>query len=130
MSSSNTFTWIGSVSTDWTTPANWADVTTGQTPAVAAPGSLDIVTISGATLSGSGDAASVTLLGDDTLLGDVNTGTLVAAAGSYVNISAGATVSAAAATAAGEILMSGSGAAFLVSGTIQLGIPPRPALCC
>jgi hypothetical protein len=121
MPASNTFIWIGTASADWITPADWADVTTGQTPAVAAPGSLDIVTIGNATLSGSGDAASVTLLGTDTLLGDVNTGTLVAGAGSTVNINAGATVSAAAATDPGTISVSGSGAAFLVSGTIQLG---------
>jgi hypothetical protein len=77
MSDSATFSWIGTLSADWNAPTNWADVTTGQTPAVVVPGSLDAVIFNNGGFSGSGSANTVTFQGRDTVLGLLNAGTLV-----------------------------------------------------
>ena len=124
MSNPASFSWIGATSGDWNTPTNWADVTTGQTPAVVVPGSLDIVTIANGTVTGGGDSASLAFLGTDTVLGELNTGTMAvgsASASVTLDIDAGATISAITATDAGTISTSGSSAALITSGQLQLG---------
>jgi hypothetical protein len=72
MSDSHTYTWNGSASDDWATAANWTDVAT-QATAQVAPGSQDVAIVGNigtvATLSRDGDAASLTFLGNSTVLG-------------------------------------------------------------
>jgi hypothetical protein len=128
MSDSATFTWIGPAEGDWNTATNWADVTTGQTPAVVAPGSLDAVIFSNSgsavTVSGNGNAASITFLGTDTILGILAAGSLLVDGFAGLQILAGATIDAEAATDSGtitSIAVSGTAAAFVVSGILQVG---------
>jgi hypothetical protein len=106
------FAWIGTIASDWSDPSNWADITTGQTPAVTAPGTLDTVTIGNGSITGTGSAAVVTILQepiwglaafDVSFLGSVYAGT-IASGGSgpesglsqpgNLDIAAGATLSA------------------------------------
>ena len=80
MSTASTFSWIGPVGGNWAAPANWADMTTGQTPAVVTPGSLDVVMVSNADLTGRGAASSLTFLGSDTIAAAINAGAVDVAA--------------------------------------------------
>jgi hypothetical protein len=122
---SDTYSWIGPTSGNWNTATDWVDVTTGQTPAVVAPGSLDAVIFanSGAavTVSGNGAATSTTMQGTVDVLGTLNAGTLVADQPAILDINAGATISAATATDRGTILVGGSASALLVNGMLQIG---------
>jgi antigen 43 len=124
MSSPASFLWIGTVNGDWNAPANWADVTTGQTPAISVPGDIDSAVINNGTVTGIGDAASLIFLGTNTILGRLNVGTLAlvstisAPAGLYIN--SDATVSAYAASETGTIAVSGE-CVLSVSGPLDVG---------
>lgn len=126
MSGSASFSWIGTTSGAWNTPANWADVTTGQTPAASVPGSLDDVIIGRSgytfTLSGDGTAAGMSFQASDDVTGDLNAGTLtVGSEGVFgqLDILAGATVSATVASLDGSIVVSGSAATLRVGELLQ-----------
>jgi hypothetical protein len=103
------FSWIGTVASDWSDPANWADISTGQTPAVTAPGTLDTVTIGNGSITGTGSAAVVTILQDPilghatfdvTILGSIHAGAIASGVKpalsqpGTLDIAAGATLSA------------------------------------
>lgn len=120
-----TFSWVGTVSTDWNTPANWADITSGQTPAIAVPGSLDVVIITNDdTLSGNGSAASVVIAADTwrpvTDLGNLDVGTLAVGFPDALSINSGATIHAGTVADLGNIAVGGSNAVLLVDGTITV----------
>lgn len=119
MSGSASFSWIGTASGDWNDPANWADVTTGQTPAVVVPGSLDAVAFNNGGFTGNGAAGTVTFLGTDTVSGTLNAGTLVAQ-GHDVSIVSGATASVGTVLDNGEIQVNGTNA-VLLAGSIVTG---------
>ena len=76
MAGRDSYSWIGGTTGTWGNPANWEDLTTATVAAVA-PGIDNAVTISG-TVAGTGSAASLTIIDGATVLGDINTGTLVA----------------------------------------------------
>jgi hypothetical protein len=129
MSGGNSYSWIGGTLGAWSDAANWEDVTSGQTPAVVAPGSLDVVTISTTgTFTGSGSAASLTFSQySENVLGDLNLGTLVvepsAAGSALLFIASGATVSAAAVIDITGLITTGSGSALQVNGPVKVGSP-------
>jgi cytoskeletal protein CcmA (bactofilin family) len=70
------------VAGSWDNAANWNDTTAGQSPAVVAPGSNDIVTINAVSggafnvITGVGNSASLTIDGATSLAGQFTTGTL------------------------------------------------------
>ena len=74
------YVWAGPVAGSWDTAANWNDTTTGQNPALVPPGGNDNVTINATSavqvISGSGNAASLTINGSTSLAGQFTTGTL------------------------------------------------------
>ncbi len=82
---SDDYVWGSNVAGSWGNPANWNGTTTGQSPAAAAPGSTDNVTISaaagGATnvVTGTGDSASLTIGGAAALQGQFTAGAYSAA---------------------------------------------------
>jgi hypothetical protein len=77
------FTWTATVAVDWSNPANWADVSTGRTPAVTPPGASDFATIGGSadTITGTGAANSLVIQDFATMLADLNVGTISATGG-------------------------------------------------
>lgn len=76
--SGDSFNWTATAAADWSDPANWVDNTTGQSPAVRAPGSLDATFISpNVEVTGTGAAAFLGIGGGDTLSGSVNAGTVL-----------------------------------------------------
>ncbi|MDE2199905.1 MAG: Hint domain-containing protein, partial [Rhodospirillales bacterium] len=125
------YAWTAASGGDWGNTANWTDSTTGATPAAIAPGSNDLVTLGGPggaglqVLTGAGDAASLLVLGNTALTGQLATGTLMVGAGGVagqLDIDAGATVTAGAASlAGGTVALSGSLARFTTAGTLSLG---------
>ena len=123
---------------DWRTAGNWSDITSGETPAVIAPGSNDLVSVTGAggasyqTLTGLGNAASLTLAANVALAGSFSAANLAiggTAAGNVI-ISGGYQVAAGAVQLLlGTLALNGAGAVLNVAGTISLGdpAPPNPA---
>ncbi|MDB5401926.1 MAG: hypothetical protein JWQ55_3944, partial [Rhodopila sp.] len=71
-------------------------------------------------VSGTGTAASLTILGSDTVSGDLNLRTLFVGTNDSLTINAGNTVSATTATDAGMITVDGTGAALLINGPVQV----------
>jgi hypothetical protein len=79
-SSSDTYAWTPNLAGSWDNALNWVDPTAGQTPALAAPGAEDVVTISAAPgvtdiVTGTGNSASLTLGGSLDLKTQLSTGT-------------------------------------------------------
>ena len=125
MSGSDSYAWIGGTAGTWGNAANWEDLTAGTVAAVA-PGIDNAVTIgAGVTLSGTGSAASMTLLGDETVLGDLNVGTLTA--DGALNVGAGGTIIAGTGSVAGTIAAVGPGADLRVSGILDAAFVPTQA---
>jgi hypothetical protein len=122
MPDGDSYSWIGGTAGSWGTATNWEDLTAGTVAAVA-PGIDNSVTIGNATLiEGDGTSASLPLAGGVGITGDQNTGTLTVPY-NYPDpdtISAGATISAAAASINGSLVVAGSGASLAVNGTLQL----------
>jgi hypothetical protein len=128
------YVWTGPLAGDWNNAANWSDITSGGSLGLVAPGINNDVTISGLSsgqfhfISGAGDAAELTLVGDSAVLGQINTGTLeLEGQGSALEIESGATVTAGAASVtsdstdmAANILVYGGGAALAVDGTFAM----------
>lgn len=121
----DSFTWVGPVSGDWNVASNWQDVT-ADGAAVVAPGSLDSVTFNSPSnlyqvISGLGDAASLTLNGDNVVAGQLNVGTVTSSGALEIN--AGASLLAGAASLGtgglGTVSVSGMGAMLAVSGTLN-----------
>ncbi len=125
----DSYRWIASSGGDWGTASNWADLTTGASPAIIAPGSANLVSIAGPgsgtwLLSGQGRAASLTLAGDLAITGRFAAGPVTAATTSLA-VDAGGTLAATSMTvAAGTIDVSGLGALLTMSGTLTLGPTP------
>lgn len=126
MSGPQSFSWLGLVSKDWNTAANWYDITSGQS-GVAIPGSLDTAIFSGfaaGTITGSALVDTLQLNSQSTLdlAGTINTGTLAVGAG-FVTIDAGATVHAASATIAtfNGVTLGPTTATLLIDNTLTLG---------
>jgi T5SS/PEP-CTERM-associated repeat protein len=132
LSSSETFSWIGAASTDWNTPANWVDITTGQTPAATVPGELDTAIVatssSAATnivLTGDAIISALTAVGTGSsdlisVLGSLSTGTLVTEDLTNFNIGPEATISTDTLIASGGITLAGSLSELHVNSTIDL----------
>jgi hypothetical protein len=114
------YSWIGGTAGTWGNAANWEDLRAG-TVAASAPGIDNPATIDGTvTVSGTGSAASLTILGNETVLDNLNAGTLVVGGTGGLTINAGATVSAADATDSGAIVVAGTSADLSVSGVLQI----------
>ena len=83
-SPTDTFTWIGVSGGSWNSGSNWADTTSGTSPAGEQPGSLTPVVIAGPTAStyevitGGGTAASIAQTGLVDLAGSYAVGGLLA----------------------------------------------------
>jgi hypothetical protein len=91
--SQDVYTWNSAIRVgSWGDAANWDDTTQGQTPAIAAPGSLDIVSIADATVTGPGSAAAITFAGTDTLIENVTAGTVSLESTADLNVAGGATL--------------------------------------
>ncbi len=129
--------WIGGSSGRWNVAAGWTDITKGQSPANLAPGSHDLVTITGAAatfdvIAGPGNAASLTTVGEVALTGAFGVGTLAvgnitgaAYAAGTLDLLAGATLTAvSAAVSDGELSVSGSLSTLTASGTLVIGGTP------
>lgn len=130
------YVWTGPLAGDWNNPANWTDITSGGSPPAVAPGIDNHVTITEAPsgrfrfISGTANAATLTLIGNQAVLGQINTGSLdVRGHGSDLDIQAGASISAATASftdisgGAGhgpDIVVDGSGAALTIAGTLAM----------
>jgi hypothetical protein len=83
------YVWSPNVAGSWDVAGNWIDTTANQTPALAAPGANDLVSIDAANgfldvVTGSGAAASLTLAGEVDLRGTYT----VATASDSINSSA------------------------------------------
>jgi hypothetical protein len=121
------YVWTGVAGTLWNTAANWSDITAGQQSAAIAPGSHDLVTITGATGSqfttiiGPADAASLKVTGNLALSGQYSIGTLAIGSGvatGVLALGAGTALQDASAMVLGAILVQGGG--FSTSGTLSL----------
>ena len=121
----------------WISAANWADITTGASPAGIAPGAKNLVSINGpqtggfAVIAGPANAASLTATGDLALSGIFNVGTLTVGQGGNaqgagqvngtLDLLPGTQLNVAAALVAdGELSVAGS-AVLAVSGNLTLG---------
>jgi hypothetical protein len=121
------YVWTGAVGTLWNTAANWSDITAGQTSAAIAPGSQDLVTITGGagsqftTIIGPADAASLAVAGNLALTGQYSIGALsvgTAGAAGVLALGAGTALQDASAEVQGAIFVQGGG--FVTSGTLSL----------
>lgn len=135
------YAWIGANGALWGTAGDWADATTGQTPASSVPGSLTAATIAGLTgsaaeaVAGNGVAASlgvtanVGLLGVIALGGALLVGTETVIPGSTVTQTGSLALSGAAAVTAGTVTVTlgtlslGAGTSLAASGLISIGTP-------
>ena len=122
------YSWTSTVGGSWNAVPNWSDTTAGST--VSAPGSNDIVTIAVSdngfeTVSGQGDAATLTTSGKLVLGGDFAAGTLMATQGGYTDalvVAQGATLLANSATlTVGTMDVDGAAALFDSPGTVSVG---------
>jgi hypothetical protein len=124
MLGSVTFSWIGGSSGDWSNPASWADLTSGDTPSVVVPGSLDVVIIGSAgtavSVSGKGSAADLTAQGSDVVLGTLNVGTLAVGSGASLSFGPDATAFANTAEVAGTIEFDGNDDLNVAFGTLTI----------
>ncbi len=100
MAKGDSYSWIGGTSGSWGTAANWKDLTTG-TVATVAPGIDNDATIGVATtISGTGSAASLTIIdgttsifgNNDVFLGNINTGALALDGGVNLMVQGGGTL--------------------------------------
>lgn len=123
------YVWIGGLVANWADASDWQDATTAQTPARVAPGSLDLVTINGPgsvfrVIAGSGNAASLTLNGQNLLAGHVVAGS-VATSGSLVvggTLATGSAALGASVTVSGNnAIFTSAGGAVLSAGTLAAG---------
>ena len=127
------YAWTAGGSGAWGTASNWRDVTTHSAAAIA-PGINDFVTLTGLggtayqVVTGPGNAAGLTVLGNTTLRGTFGIGALVVgstSAAGALDVAAGSVVHAGTATLLdGPVLISGAGAALDVTGALTLGSPP------
>jgi hypothetical protein len=89
------FLWGIAVSGSWDDASNWSDTSTGQTPALVAPGSNDSVTVNAVgdgaarVITGTGNSASLTLNGATVLAGQFTTGALSQAYNQTLQLNAG-----------------------------------------
>ncbi len=112
---------------EWGTPGNWRDLTTGATPALAAPDSANQVAIAGPssgafrTITGIGAAASLSFAADVVVLGQLSAGSLSVASGGTVIIGAGGSIADdAALVGPGVVQVSGSSARFSTGGLLTV----------
>ena len=135
------YSWIGASGGSWGSASNWADVTAGENPAPAVPGTITPVTIAGPTssayevIAGGGTAASIALTGSIDLAGSYTTGTLTigslqvgtsSVTGTSGNLGIGAGSAVSASTVAledGALSLNGGGVALAASGSITIGTP-------
>ena len=120
------YAWIAAGGGDWGNAANWADLTTNQTPAGIAPGVKNMVGITGGAaalvVTGLGNAASLVTTGNVTLSGIFNVGQLgvgIAAADTTLTDTASLTA-ASASIVDGTLAATGAGR-VTVSGTLTMG---------
>jgi len=121
----STFDWIGPLSGDWSTASNWADITTGQTPATSAPGIADVVLFNSPTaqaqvITGIGTVASATFGGDNIVTGALNIGSIVIAG--TLAISAGGSVNTYQMTIdqGGSVDVNGAGSGLMVDAALTM----------
>jgi hypothetical protein len=131
----DSYVWTAPANGFWQDASNWDDITAGQTPAIVAPGSLDVVTIDTAgTLYGVGNAATLTFLGTTnpsispatpTIAGIFSTDTLVLGANGTLRIAPSGTLIANSATLDGPLIVDNG--SVMVSGILEVG-PINPEL--
>lgn len=126
------YLWIGPVSGDWTIPGNWRDVTSGANPAPNVPAAGDIVTFNSPTnlfqvISGTGASASLTLTGQNDVVGNLTTGALnvgktsPAVVNGTLRVSSGGTLSAATLTIGATSIVTLAGGTLAISGSVADG---------
>lgn len=132
MTDGASFSWIGGASGLWDVPANWADITTGQTPSAVAPGSLDSVLFGNAgtavTVGDNGSAASITVQATATFTGSLNAGSLTVGSAGTLVIDDGGTMTAGALTANAGIDVTGSTSVLFVTGIATFATPLQAGL--
>ncbi len=87
-SSTDTFSWIGGGSGNWTQPSDWFDLTTGNTGTVV-PGTGSDVIVNGTSsilIGGTGASGTLAVIGAVSLDGAFNFGTVDQAAGSSLSL--------------------------------------------
>ena len=123
------YLWVGPASGDWNDAANWKDLSTQADPATIAPGTLDSVTFHNSQaleqiIGGSGDAATLTLFGENMMTGSFNVGTLAFGTDNVhadvLTIAAGGTLLAASVAdgVVGQVFVSGPGALLRATGNL------------
>ncbi len=125
------YSWIAPGSGRWNVAANWANSTTGKSPAAVAPGLNNLVSIAAPTtgfsvIAGPGDAATLGITGDLALTGAFAVGALTAGTASgtaaMLDLLPGTTLATSSTIIAdGAISLSGAGCALSISGTLVLG---------
>ncbi len=122
------YVWGGSASGDWTDAANWQDTTSGQNPAIVAPGSLDHVSLghnaSGLlTITGVGDAADLFTQNPLAIDGSITVSGMATLAwggfGSSLAVDSGGRLSAGSVDCGGDLIVGGSGA-VLTTGSLLI----------
>ncbi len=122
------YVWQGGHGPLWSTAGNWSDATSGQLPALVAPGLNNLVSVAGGNgnallIDGPANAAALSLSGTVALAGAFSFGTLAVGGGGGTGILAlggGATVAAGTAAVDGGIALNGG--ALSVGGTLVLGM--------
>jgi hypothetical protein len=126
------YVWNGAISGSWDSAGDWQDVSAGQSPAGAAPGANDLVTINAVALnqydqatvviSGAGAAAALTDNADALLDGSFTAGTLNDA--STLSVGAAGTLAVTGTATVGQfatLSAVGAAAALTVAGTLTIG---------
>ncbi len=126
------YVWNGAISGSWDSPGDWQDASAGQSPAAAAPGANDLVTINpvdlsyyepaNVVISGTGAASALTIDAAVLLDGAFSAGTL--ADNNGVSLAAGDTLAVAGgASMAGytALTVAGAGASLTIGGTLSIG---------
>ncbi len=125
----DSFVWIGGQGSLWSTAGNWADRTSGQTPAAVAPGLANNVFVAGGSgvalaVSGPANAAVLSISGTVALAGAFSFGTLavgsVGGAGGLLALGSGAAVASGSAAVVGGVALNGG--TFSVGATLALGV--------
>ena len=125
------YAWRASSGGSWGDAANWTDTTTGSSPANIAPGANNLVTLNGGSgtsvqsVTGPGNAASLTVLGNTALSGVFNAGTLAVGSVSVLgtlNLRGTTVLNAGSATLVhGSASAYGAAAKLAVSGALTVG---------
>ncbi len=124
------YTWIGTGSGLWSTLGNWRDTTVFPAATTVVPGVNNLVTIANTgpaqqVITGPGNAATLTALGDEALQGAFNVGTLtvggVTQAGALTLLSGTTLGASTVLLQSGPLSVTGAGTKLTVQNGIQIG---------